>query len=198
MHRSTRRVSGIYSIVVFGTLSWPGEAWAHRLQAECHILADNHVQVECWFENSGQVPQGADVRVYRADGTLFAQGTVDAKGLFVFSYGRAERLHVIVFDGQGHAAKVLLSERDLASSGPSVGTKNGQGAGGPPLPRSVRSTSLPMTELLAGVGLLLAAAALILSWRNARRLRALERQVHVISPTAKSPPAAPPTDPSPH
>jgi hypothetical protein len=121
------------------------------------------------------------VRVFRPDGSLFAQGQLDERGRYVFSFDSPQRLQVMVSDGQGHVAKVWLTEENLAGDGSA--------------PRAIRSAESPLKDLAAGLALLLAAAAFLLSWRNARRLRALEQRSGATSAPAKSPPTAPPTGP---
>lgn len=169
------------------TLLSPSVARAHALKAECRLLGNNRVQVEGWFDNGGPVPHGADVRVYRVNGSLLIQGQLDAQGRYVFSFDSPERLQVTVSDGQGHAAKVWLTEQDL----------RGAEQADDGLRRSVRSAESPLKDLAAGLALVLAAAAFLLSWRNAQRLRALEQRARVTLATERPPQAAPPTDPDP-
>ena len=192
MYDRCRGVGTTFWLAVVGVLVCCGNAQAHRLRAECHVLPGNRVQVESWYDGTRAVPEGADVYVYRYNGDLLTQGKLDAHGMYVFSFSQAERLQVVVSAGDGHAAKLWLTEQDLRAG---QQTAQGRDAGDAPLPSSVREAEFPFKDLLYGVGFLLAAAAFVLSWRNARRLQALEQQARLTSTPAPLPPAAPPTDP---
>ena len=108
MHRAARGLNVAFFLAMECSLLVPGIAQAHRLRAECHVLPGNRVQVEGWFDRD-TAPEGADVRVTRADGSLLAAGNLDAQGVYVFAYERPESLKVAVSDGQGHVAEVRLS-----------------------------------------------------------------------------------------
>ena len=89
-------------------------AFAHRLEADYRVLPGKRIQIESWFDITGDSPHGAQVRVEHLDGSLLTEGTLDAHGTFVFSFGDAETLKVKVNAGQGHAKELLISEEALA------------------------------------------------------------------------------------
>lgn len=188
--RDSCRLAVHCALSLTAVLLLPKPASAHRLRVECHVLPGNRVQVESWFDNNKQAPEGGDVRVYRLDGSLFAEGQLNAQGVYAFSFHRPERLQVLVFAGGGHSARVWLSEQDLSAT--SVAPVRDEGN---PPPRSVRNTDSSGREVLLGLGFILAVAAFLLSWRNDRRLRALEKRL--TSPAEPPRPAAPPIDPGP-
>ena len=138
-------------------------------------MSGGQVRIEAWFE-TGEAPKGAKVRVYRADGAPFLPeaGTLDAKGEYVFRYEKAEKLRVVISAGEGHRKELHISAAELASptairAGPSDPDSEKHS------PRT-RDRAFPFKDLLLGITFLLALGAFVLSLRNARRLRDLERR----------------------
>jgi hypothetical protein len=152
-----------------------GAANAHRLEAEYRVLPDHKVQVESWFDLGGDSPRGARVQVFRANGSLFTEGALDRQGVFVFPYGDAEPLRVVVSTA-GHRAVLEVPAQDLTPETPTAPTFRGAGAEPTAAtPRADRSPRVSVKDVLIGVGFLLAAAAFVLSLRNARQLREMRR-----------------------
>ena len=149
------------------------EARAHRLIVECHVLPAGKVQVESWFDR-GDSPKSAKVVVFRKGDEIFTQGRLDDNGIFMFSVENAEPLRVVVSVGDGHRAERTISEAGLAQSlavdAATVNPNQRADAAIAPVPLSDRSSRISATDVLAGVGFLLAVAAFVMSWRNARRL----------------------------
>lgn len=142
---------------------------AHRLEAEYRALPDGRVQIECWYDLTGDSPKGARVQVYGADGRLLHTGALDAQGKYVFEKPGEEELKVVIDAGDGHRKQLRIPAPGQGAaaegSGPSEDT-----------PRADRSTRISAGDVMAGIGLLLAAAAFVLSIRNARRLNELTRK----------------------
>ncbi len=78
-------------------------AFAHRLEAEYRVLPDKRIEIESWFDLTGDSPRGAKVQVTRPDGSVLVEGKLDARGMFVFPFDKAETLKVFVDAGMGHA-----------------------------------------------------------------------------------------------
>jgi hypothetical protein len=152
---------------LLATAGLASEARAHRLEGEYQVLPGGKVRVEAWFE-TGDAPRGAKVRVFRPDGgpLLPEPGAMDAQGVYVFAYDRAERLRVVISAGEGHRKELTIPAAELASPG---------SAGADAAPARERGRELPIKDLLLGITFLLALGAFVLSLRNARRLRALSR-----------------------
>ncbi len=106
----------------------------------------------------------------RADGSILAEGPLDAKGAFVFAYQKAEPLTVRIDAPGGHRAtcKIAAAELEGAASAETAGGTSQQRGTGQPRAEG------RFVELAAGVALLLAAAAFVMSWSNHLRLRRLE------------------------
>jgi nickel transport protein len=155
-------------------------AHAHRLDAQAFLLPDHQVQIQSWFDN-GNVPRGATVQVFQANGQLLAEGRLDEKGHFLFALAAAEPLRVVVSAGAGHRKELTLSAADLeqaTEAGAKVpdASPTGQTTSNPvPLPDRSPAAAIRDTvkDVLIGVGFLLALAAFFLSLRNARQLRSL-------------------------
>jgi cobalt/nickel transport system permease protein len=169
-------------LAALGTLLTAAPARAHRLEAEARVLPGGQVRVESWFDLTGDSPKGARVEVLRPDGTTLTAGEVDDRGLFVFRYDRPEALRVVVSAGAGHRKEFVIPRAELErgahpqAAGPSPPAAAPPGGPGPPAPPSADRTSrVGAKDVLAGVGLVLAAAAFLLGLRNARRLRELEQ-----------------------
>jgi cobalt/nickel transport system permease protein len=146
-------------------------ALAHALEAECKVDRENRrVRVEGWYE-TGDAPKKARAKVLREDGTVLAEGALDANGVFVFTYEKAEPLRVQVEAPGGHRAECKLSAEELGGSSPVPA--------GPPTPSGEPRSR--WRDLVVGLGFLLALAAFVLSWLNARQLRRLVERVEQLS-----------------
>ncbi|MBV9123760.1 MAG: hypothetical protein JO112_10420, partial [Planctomycetes bacterium] len=165
-----------------------GTARAHRLNAQAFVLPDQKVQIESWFSNN-DVPHGAQVQVFRPDGQLLTEGTLNDQGIFVFSYERPEALRVVVSAGAGHRKELVIPEADLvrtAAAQAPASSSTGQ-ADSPevhPVPLADRSSGISIKDVLVGVGFLLALAAFVLSLRNARQLRKFREEMPPSPPQA--------------
>jgi hypothetical protein len=142
----------------------PAAARAHKLEGEFKVApAEKKVRVETWFDLTGDAPKDAKVKVLRADGTVLTEGKTDADGRFTFTYEQPEPLRVVVTADDGHRCELRITEKAF-----------GVGAVGAVDDRPVPPTGVTLRDVVAGVALLLAAAAFVMSWRNARRLRELK------------------------
>jgi hypothetical protein len=132
------------------------------------------VQVECWFDLTGDAPVGAEVQVFRQGQTLLTRGKADAKGVFVFPFAEAEDLTVVVNAGAGHRKELLIPRATLLHGGPASGTDD-RLADGPSSWQADRTSKVELKDILTGLALLLGLTSFLLSWRNARALRELKR-----------------------
>jgi len=173
-------------LAVPALLAGAADARAHRLEVDYTVRPGQKVQVESWFDLTGKPPPGAQVQVFRDNGDLVTEGVVDDQGIFVFSYTKAEPLRVVVSAGAGHRAEVHIPAQDLARS-PGAGAQSPD-AGGPAAGPETRTPLIDrrpresVKDVLVGVGFVLAVAAFVLSLRNARRLRELNRRMDRVTP----------------
>lgn len=144
------------------------------------MLPGRRVQVESWFDLTGDSPRGALVKVLRADGSTLTQGKLNSQGVFAFTYSEPEALKVVV-DAVGHRKELDIPARELAQSDtPATTAKSpGTAASAPagsadPKPFADRTPRVSLKDVLIGVGFLLAVAAFVLSLRNARQLREMK------------------------
>jgi cobalt/nickel transport system permease protein len=157
-------------------LAIPASAQAHRLEAEYRVLADGRVQVESWFDLTGDSPQGASVKVYRVSGPLVAEGELDPKGLFSFRADRTEPLRVVVSAGAGHRKELLIPKDDRARAAPPGSEPESvPGAPADETPFADRSPRVSARDVIAGIGFLLGLAAFVMSLRNSRALREMRQ-----------------------
>ncbi|HZY90247.1 MAG TPA: energy-coupling factor ABC transporter permease, partial [Gemmataceae bacterium] len=193
-------------LAVLCTLLTAGPARAHRLEAEAKVLPGGQVRVESWFDLTGDSPKGAKVEVLRLDGSTLTKGELSEQGVFVFRFDRPEALKVVVSAGAGHRKEFVISQAELERAGadrksPLEGEPANPAVapGVTPTPSADRSSRVTVKDLLVGIGFVLAAAAFVLSLRNARQLRELKRQRDTIRgpwrPAETPRPAAPPTGP---
>jgi cobalt/nickel transport system permease protein len=157
-------------------LAVPRAAEAHRLEAEYRVLPDGRLQVESWFDLTGDSPQGASVKVFQTNGALVAEGELDAKGLFSFTAERTEPLRVVVSAGAGHRKELLIpkDERARHATG-DVPPETKPAAFGEETTFADRSPRVAARDVVAGIGFLLGLAAFVLSLRNARTLREMRQ-----------------------
>jgi cobalt/nickel transport system permease protein len=154
-------VTPLLLLAVAGLLLSAGPARAHALEATHKVDRDNRrVQVESRYE-TGDLPTKARVRVLRADGSVLAEGPLDEKGVFVFTYETPEPLRVVVEAGGGHRVESRISAEELSGLAPAA----------PPEPRSRGR------DLFVGVAFLLALASFVLSWLNMRRIQRLAERI---------------------
>jgi ABC-type Co2+ transport system permease subunit len=160
-------------------LAAPGQARAHRLEAEYRVLPDGRVQVESWFDLTGDSPRGAKVEVFRPEGQLLIKGTLDEKGLFTFLAPNAWPLRVVVSAGAGHRKELtipnLLPGQTIAV-GESPDAFTSSVAPAAETSFADRSPRVSIKDVLIGVGFLLALAAFVMSLRNRRRIEELRRE----------------------
>jgi cobalt/nickel transport system permease protein len=161
---------------VIGVLWAATPAHAHRLDADYRVRPDGQVQVESWFDVGGKAPTGAKVQVFRPDGALLREGSLDEQGIFVFAPREAENLKVVVSAGAGHRAEFVIS-RDKLRQQAAEGSIKPAGVGTSPAPTPLidRSYPFPYKEILSGFGFLLGLAAFVMSLRNMQHLRELKR-----------------------
>jgi cobalt/nickel transport system permease protein len=154
-------------------------AQAHRLDADYRVRPDGKVQVESWFDVDDKAPAGAKVQVFRPDGALLSEGSLDERGVFVFSPGEAGNLKVVVYAGAGHRAEFTIPKEILARE-----SKNSSGQEKTSGPSRLNINYAPLVEraqlshcgeVMTGLAFLLGLAAFVMSWRNMRHLRELKR-----------------------
>jgi hypothetical protein len=138
-------------------------AHAHRLDAQAFLLPGNKLQVESWFSD-GTIPKGAKVQVFRGDKELLKEGELNGDGIVVFALEKAEPLRIVVSAGEGHLKELNIS---AAAGSPEAADK--------PVPLANRDDPTRLKDGLLGITFLLALAAFVLSLRNAKRLRKLNR-----------------------
>jgi hypothetical protein len=179
MRREVRRLIVFVGLALGAGLSAPESARAHRLEAEYCVLPGHRVQIESWFDLTGDSPKGAVVQVFRSSGQLLTEGHLSDKGIFVFPYVQAERLKIVVSAGAGHRKELEIPEaaltREPAESRLQASTSaDGELPDADPTPLADRNPRVSLKDALIGVSFLLALAAFVLSLKNARRLTALK------------------------
>jgi cobalt/nickel transport system permease protein len=162
----------LLALLGLGLLASP--ARAHRLQGEYQVQGGNRLVVEGWFDITGDAAQGATAVVRNKEGVV-AQGKLDERGQFAFTYHGPGPLSVVLSAGAGHRTEFAIPADALARR------KDTAGPDGPPAmtvpedssqpPMTRRASSVSPRDLLLGVTFLLALAAFVLGVRNARRLR---------------------------
>jgi hypothetical protein len=159
-----------------------GPAHAHRLDAQCFVRPGWFVQVESWYD-TGEPPPGARVEVFRADGQLLTTGKLDKNGVFVFTFAEVETLKVVV-TSVGHRAEATVPAEALARVttctcvagltpeqtpffaaaliSPALKTRHEREESDlASEPILHHDSPFPLGGMLAGVGILLAVAALV-------------------------------------
>jgi len=171
----------------------PATAPAHRLVAEYRVLPGQKIQVSCRYK---AIPRSlpaveARIRVFRPNDQILVQGQTDDKGQFAFAYQRPETLRVEAYQ-EGHRAEVSIDAMLLKKAEPNSQVPNGQrdsvpiGALAAKSPEAEESSHEWIQQILIGVAFLLALAAFILSVRNARRVRELQKKLNHIDTETQS------------
>jgi hypothetical protein len=162
-------------------------AFAHRLEAEYRVLPDKRIEIESWFDLTGDSPRGAKVRVTRPDGSVLVEGELDAKGMFVFPFDKAETLKVFVDAGMGHARELQIPEGELAKAGAAKSDLEPPTSALSPGPFADRSSKLQFRDILIALAFIFGLAAFVLSLRHSYALRDLKRQQENRAPAAEAP-----------
>jgi hypothetical protein len=157
------------TLALSAALGLAGEARAHRLDASCRFLPRRMVRIESWFDN-GDIPKTGQVEVFGDSGELLIKGRLSSQGLFLFDAPQGQALRVMIDAGQGHGKELAIRPEELVAEKPAEETR--------PAPTSdpappQHEQPFPIKDLLTGVGLLTAVAALAIGLRNARALREL-------------------------
>ena len=113
-------------------LASAGEARAHRLEAAAFLLPDGRVQVESWFSD-GTPPAHAKVQALGADDKVLVEGELNEKGIFVFSPGKQQVAHVVIWTVDGHRKKCPVTPAPLPGTGSQDSGALQQGDGKPSL-----------------------------------------------------------------
>jgi hypothetical protein len=165
-----------------------GTTEAHMMYVRHRVLPGNQIRIESFFQGGSPAVDGI-VRVYRSDGTLLgAPGVMDDKGIYLFSYRKAENLKVKVSCDE-HAKEITILAAELTDAPPTA-------------PEALdRAEPSHLAEILSGLGFVFSVAALYLSARTAARLRKLAPQPALPTPKLpavdRPPPATLPTGPTP-
>jgi len=168
------------------------QAQAHRLEADYRVLPGHKIAVETWFDLTGESPVGARVSVYhQAGGAVLAEGNLDDKGLFVFSYSQSEPLRIVVAAAGGHRKELEIPAAELTVGSAGVtearrdtpSSPSSQDGDEASKPFADRSTKVSVKDVLLGLAFLLAVAALGLALGNARQLRELRREINASRPS---------------
>jgi hypothetical protein len=180
MRGESRRLIILSGVALAATLVVVGDARAHRLEADYRVLPGRRIQIESWFDLTGESPKGAAVQVYGPAGQLLTEGRLSDKGVFVFSYAQVERLKIVISAGAGHRKELEIPEVELVrgaadSQAQAKSAASAEQLNPDPAPLADRSTRVSLKDVLMGVGFLLALAAFALSVRNARRLEEMKR-----------------------
>jgi hypothetical protein len=146
------------------------------------VLPGNRVRVESFYSTRDPAVE-AIVRVYRPSGELLlSAGVTDEHGIYEFTWAKPEDLKVTVSQ-DGHRKEITIPAAELVD----------------PAPNATGESRSHLSEILAGLSLILAVAAFVLSVRTASRLkRELTGRASVSErPPDKPHPATPPTVPTP-
>ncbi len=159
----------------------PSTGLAHRLSVDWRV-ADGWLIITANTE--GTAAAGADVTVAAEDGSVVQTGVLDESGRFSAAIPADAGVTVTVNAGLGHRRSLTLSAEQLRAGrtlGGDLATAGTVASNRPPADPSASGTSETVFSLPARVGtglaLLFALAALWMSYRNSRRLTALERQM---------------------
>ena len=160
-----------FLLVPMLSLTVVNPASAHHLEADYRVLSDQRIQIESWFDITGDSANGAKVVVFHADGQTLTSGTTDAKGLFVFHYERAESLTVKVDAGMGHAKQLSIPETEL------LGTPNAPAPAKEADSFANRESHFQFRDILIAFGFIFGLAAFVLALRHNRSLRELKQEL---------------------
>jgi nickel transport protein len=105
-----KKTGALFIILLFLLLIYPTSACPHHMLLDCKI---KEVEASVCFAD-GTPAKEAAVRIYRPDGSLYAEGKTNEKGIFYFKPATGEGNWKIVAEQAGHAAQ---AEINLAGNG---------------------------------------------------------------------------------
>ena len=131
--------------------------------------------------------------MFRPDGSLLSEGSLDEQGVFVFAPKEAEDLKVVVSAGAGHRAEFVVPRAKLQQSKtqtPKSEEAKADDAPSPaPTPMIPHTSNLTVKDVVTGFAFLLGLAAFVLSIRNMRQLREIKKAQEAAVGRADSSPA---------
>lgn len=132
---------------------WPAAfAQAHRVNMFAWLEGDA-VQVECGFNRSSPVRDGAIKVLDAATGALLLEGRTDAAGKFSFPAPEAARrghgLRLLLDAGEGHAARWDMEAEEFASLRGEPGSPPSGGIAGWPEAKMPADSPTPAREIPA-------------------------------------------------
>ncbi len=136
-------------------------AAAHGVKAKYRFLPEGQIRVEAWYDVTEDPVKNAKIAVFD-NGTKIIEGQTDDDGAFIFSYTGVANLRVTIDAGAGHRANLLIPAAAL--------TNRHEGDSSSATPNS----HMGYKDVVLGVALVLALAAFWLSWRNARKISAMQ------------------------
>jgi hypothetical protein len=162
-------------------------AFAHKLNAGAVLLPAWQVQVEGWYETK-EPASNAAVRVLDAAGKRIMEGTMDDRGIFIFSYENVQFLRIVINAGGGHRAEVNLEAdqmrqhvllTSIACMQPApllaapllVPVRLAEAPSPAPLPLVDRKGGGRAMNLVIGVAILAGIAAVAVQWKRMQQLR---------------------------
>ncbi|MBN1491014.1 MAG: hypothetical protein JXA69_13945 [Phycisphaerae bacterium] len=171
-----------FALMSLGLIS---SARAHRVSADAYVSDDGRtITVDAWF-SGGKTPKDGVVIVLRPDGTEIQRGPL-LDGAFEFTPDRAEALTFNIQLGEGHAARVTLTDEQIARLRiPEAGTDAPAVVAHDTRPQdariahphgAARETATETTlRVLVGLAVIAALTALAMAIATNRRLRRVEQ-----------------------
>lgn len=148
--------------------------YAHNLDVETRS-EDGDLVIQVWM---GDDPgEQVEIAIYNPAGELRTNGQTNAEGIFRWEPVMEEALTISVYGEPGHESEIELDAEKIKSiltDGESVAQT---------APNhsheltSTRSNRQPMVNIIAGIALILSAAAVWMSFRNQKRIHIIEQEL---------------------
>lgn len=172
-------------------------SYAHRLDL-AYYVEEEHLVIEAWMAGNDPVVEG-EVTLLGETGNILASGVTDENGRYRWQIGSIQNLTVQVYADRGHQKAIEISaveltelakqasassksvNQDVESGTDVVSNINHAPQNSPPSRSNVRSTQdqfgMPERTIL-GLTFILAASAAWISYRNNKKLSAIEDAIH--------------------
>jgi len=131
--------------------------YAHDMRATTSLCNDGTVLIDVFFEDGFPVKK-ANIEIFKPDGSLFARGSTDQNGHFIFSpfNEHTGRWKLVAFDKLGHRTETKIEIPDLNKFAkeklPKIKKK-----------QIYKKVKVPWFKIIAGLGFIFGLSSFIMS-----------------------------------
>jgi len=138
----------------------PCDALAHKMLVDALVNEDGTVQIEAFFPD-GSPAKNTQIEVFSPNGTLFTEGTTDAKGQFITTPEGEDGVWRAVATGKmGHKTSTAFEIRAGVETGEQ--STEAKEKAEHEREKPARKEGLPLLQIISGLGFIFGISAFIM------------------------------------